>query len=240
MASTTVASGVTPAPMNLLARFIGIITAPRATFESVVAHPRILGMLLLTATISAVGAALPMTTDAGKQSTIDQQVKTMESFGMTVNDEMYASLQKRTGTLPYTTGGSVLVFTPIVIAIMAGILFAVYNGAMGGEAKYKQIYAVVVHAGVISAVGQLFTGPLNYFRGSVSSPTNLSALLPMLDEASFIGRLAGMVDLFIIWWLIVLAMGLAVLYRRKTQPTALTLFGIYAVIAVCVAAFMGR
>ena len=29
-----------------------------------------------------------------------------------------------------------------------------------------------------------------------------------------------------------LAIGLAVLYRRKTQPIAITLFGIYAVIAV--------
>lgn len=240
MSTTTVAAGPAPAPMNLLARFIGIITAPRATFESVVAHPKVLGMLLLTATITALGAALPMTTDAGKQAAIDQQVKTMESFGMTVNDEMYAGFQKGTAMLPYTTGGSVLVMTPIILAILSGILFAVYNGALGGEARFKQIYAVLTHAGVISALGQLFTGPMNYFRGSVSSPTNLSALLPMLDDTSFLAKLAGMIDLFIIWWLIVLAMGLAVLYRRKTQPTAMTLFGIYAVVALCVAAYMSR
>jgi len=240
MSTTTVAAGPAPAPMNLLARFIGIITAPRATFESVVAHPKVLGMLLLTATITALGAALPMTTDTGKQAAIDQQVKTMESFGMTVNDEMYAGFQKGTAMLPYTTGGSVLVMTPIILAILSGILFAVYNGALGGEARFKQIYAVLTHAGVISALGQLFTGPMNYFRGSVSSPTNLSALLPMLDDTSFLAKLAGMIDLFIIWWLIVLAMGLAVLYRRKTQPTAMTLFGIYAVVALCVAAYMSR
>ena len=54
----------------------------------------------------------------------------------------------------------------------------------------------------------------------------------MFDDTSFIGKLVGMIDLFIIWWLIVLAIGLAVLYRRRTQPIAMTLFGIYAVIAV--------
>ena len=38
-----------------------------------------------------------------------------------------------------------------------------------------------------------------------------------------------MIDLFLIWWLLVLAIGLAVLYRRKTQPIALALYGVYAV-----------
>jgi len=240
MATTTAASGVTPAPMNVFARFVGIITAPRATFASVAAHPKILGMLLLTTVISAVGAALPMTTEAGKQAAMDKQVQTMESLGRTVDDRMYAALQKQTAIMPYMTGGGVLVAAPFMILIMAGILFAVYNGAMGGEASFKQIYSVITHAGVISALQQLFTGPLNYFRGSVSSATNLTALLPMLDEKSFIGHLAGAVDLFMIWWILVLSIGLAVLYRRKTQGTAITLFGIYAVIAICIAAFMSR
>jgi hypothetical protein len=240
MANSTVAAGVPSAPMNVFARFIGIITAPRATFENVAMHPKILGMLLLTTVISAFGAALPMTTEAGKQATIDRQVQAMESFGMTVTDEMYAGFQKGTAMLPYTTGGSVVVFTPIMIAIVAGILFAVYNGAMGGEARYKQIYAVVVHSGVIGALQQLFSGPLNYFRGSVTSPTSLGGLLPMLDEKSFIGRLIGMIDIFTVWSVIVLAIGLGVLYRRKTQPTAITLFAIYAIVIVCIAAFMSR
>jgi len=240
MANSTVAAGVTPAPMNVFARFIGIITAPRATFASVAAHPKILGILLLTVVISAFGAALPMTTDAGKQAAIDKQVQTIESFGRPVDDKMYEAFQKGTAILPYTTAGGVLVMTPIVIAIIAGIFFAIYNGAMGGEASYKQIYAVVTHAGVFTALGQLFVGPLNYFRGSVSSPTSLGALLPMLDEKSFFGRLIGMVDIFAVWWVFVLAIGLGVLYRRRTQPTAITLLAIYGVIVVCIAAFMSR
>ena len=238
--STTAAAGVTPAPMNVFARFIGIITAPRATFASVAAHPKILGMLLLTVVISAFGAALPMTTDAGKQAAIDKQVQTMEAFGRPVDDKMYAAFQKGTAILPYTTGGGMLVGMPIMFAVFAGILFAVFNGGMGGEARYKQIYAVVVHSGVIGALQQLFAGPLNYFRGAVSSPTSIGVLLPMLDEKSFIGRLLGMIDIFTIWSVLVLAIGLGVLYRRKTQPIATTLFGVYAIIIVCIAAFMSR
>jgi hypothetical protein len=62
----------------------------------------------------------------------------------------------------------------------------------------------------------------------------------MLPDTSFVGKLAGMIDLFVIWWVVVLSMGLAVLYRRKTQSIAIALFSIYAVIALAVAAFMSR
>ena len=240
MSNTTVQSGPLPAKTNVFSRFIGIITAPRATYERVVARPTWLGMYLLTAVIVAFGAALPMTTDAGKQAAVDQQVASMEAFGMQVGDEQYAQIQKGTAILPYMTAASVVVMTLLIGLITAGILFAVFNAALGGDARYKQILAVLMHANVITALGQLFTGPLNYFRGSVTSATSLAALLPMLDETSFMGKLAGAIDLFIIWWVIVLAIGLAVLYRRKTQPIAVTLFGIYAAIALGIAFFTSK
>jgi hypothetical protein len=224
--------------MNVFSRFVGIITAPRATFESVVAHPKWLGMYLLTATIIAFGAALPMTTDAGRQAALDQQVSSMESFGMQVSDEMYEQMRRRTAFLPYQTAGSIVIGSIVIALLTAAILWAIFNAAMGGDASYKKILTVLIHAGVISALGQLFTGPINYLRGSVTSATSLGALLPMLDDQSFAGRLAGMLDIFIIWWLLVLAIGLAVLYRRRTQPIFMTLFGIYAVIIVAIAAIM--
>jgi len=111
---------------------------------------------------------------------------------------------------------------------------------MGGDATYKQALAVVVHAGVISTLAQLFTAPLNYARGTLGSATNLGVLLPMIDEKSFLGRLAGTIDLFMVWYVVVLAMGLGVLYRRRTQPIAIALFVVYAVIAVGFAAIMSR
>jgi hypothetical protein len=232
--------GPTPAPKSLVARFIGVISAPRATFESVVAHPKWFGMLALTTLIVTVCTTLPMTTEAGREALLDTQVRQMESFGMQVNDQMYEQMRSRIGIAPYTTAAGVIVMSPMIGAFLAGILFAIFNAAMGGTASFKQVFAVVVHAGAISALGQLFTGPLNYVRGTMASATNLSVLLPMLPDGSFAARLAGMIDLFVIWWLFVLAVGIAVLYRRRTQPIAVSLFAVYGVIAIGVAAVMSR
>lgn len=240
MANTTIESETVPARMSLPARFIGIITAPKATFQAVVAHPKLLGMLAVTTLIMAMFSALPMMTEGGRQAALDVQVRQMESFGMQVNDQMYQQMQSRMGIAAYTTAGGVVVMAPIISVALTGLLFAIFNAAMGGTATFKQLFTVYVHATVISATAQIFTGTLNYFRGSMSSATNLAVALPMFDEGSFVARLAGMVDLFVIWWLIVLAIGLGVLYRRRTQPIAVTLFSIYAVIALAAAAIMSR
>ncbi len=223
--------------MGLVSRFIGIITSPKATYQAVVAQPRWLGMMILTTVILAAGTTLPMTTEAGKTAALDTQVRQMENFGVQVNDEMYAQMRQRMAYSLYTTPISILVIAPIMSVIFAGILFGIFT-MMGGQASFKQLFAVYVHSGAIGSLGQLFTAPLNYFRGSVSSATNLAVALPMVDEHSFIGRLFGMIDLFIVWWLVVLAIGLAVLYRRRTQPIAFALFGLYAVIILAAAAVM--
>lgn len=240
MNTTAAAAGSVPAPKNLLARVIGIITSPRDTFASVVAQPRWFGMLALTTVIIAIFSALPMTTEAGRQAALDQQVTQMKSFGITVNDQMYEQMEKGAGRLPYTTGISVLVVSPIIALIIAGILFAIFNAALGGEASFKQVFSVLVHAGAVSALGTIFSGAINYFRGTTGSAANLGVLLPMLPENSFAGLLLGMVDIFLIWYIVVLAIGLAVLYRRRSQAIAISLLSVYAVIAIVVALVKSR
>ena len=238
MTNTTSQAGATPAPKSLPARFIGVLTSPRDTFRSIAAHPKWFGMLAATTLIVALFNVLPMTTEEGKQAALDRQVSQMEAFGSQVDDAAYERMRKGMELAPYFTVGSILVFAPLMAVIISGILFAVFNATMGGDASFRQVFAVVVSAGAVSALSAMFTGPLNYFRGAIGSATNLGVLLPMLDETSFAGRLLGMIDLFIIWWLVVLAIGLGVLYKRRTQPVAISLLAVYAVIAICVAAVM--
>ena len=68
MVNTTTAPGARVGPMSLAARFIGVITSPRSTFEAIAAHPRWLGMLVLVTAIITAGAVLPMTSEAGQEA----------------------------------------------------------------------------------------------------------------------------------------------------------------------------
>jgi len=60
--------------------------------------------------------------------------------------------------------------------------------------------------------------------------------VPMLDENTFPARMLGAIDLFLIWWLVNLAIGVAVVSRRRTAAVATGLLVVYALIALVVAA----
>ena len=240
MTNTAMAAGPTAAPKPLPARLIGVVTSAMATFQTIVANPKWFGALAVTTLLVAVFSALPMTTEAGRQATLDQQVAAMKSFGVEVTDQVYDRMERSAARLPYTTAAFTIILSPIFALIIAGLLFAVFNAAMGGEASFKQVLSVIAHAGVISTLGAIFSGSINYFRGGTGSVANLGALLPMLSEKSFAGSLLGTIDVFLVWYVVVLAIGLAVLYRRRTQPIAIALLGVYAVIALGIALFKSR
>jgi hypothetical protein len=241
MSETTVPPAA-PKDMGLVARVIGIITAPRETYAVVAAAPRWLGMAILIILIVGGCQMWFQSTQIGKQATLDESVRRIESFGVKVSDQMYEAIREPIMNPPAWRIGvsaAAMVVAPLIVwAAMAGLLLLVFGVFSGGRATFKQLYAVVVHSGVISTLGTLFLTPLNYFRESLSSATNLGVFMPFLSESSFLGRLAGMVDLLLVWWVTSLAIGVAVTYKKKTAGVAVVLFGVYAVIAIGYAAFM--
>ena len=221
---------------GLIGRGMGVITAPRATFAHVVAEPRWLGILAVSVVIVATTSAALVGTDFARQDLIEQQRTSMEAFGVTVTAEMEEQLAQQLDIAPYMTLGSTLVGIPVLCLILAGILYGVGAGFLGAQATFAQMLAVVAHSGVIFALQQVFVVPLNYARESILPPTTLAAFAPMLDDETFAYRLLSGMDLFYLWWLMALSIGLAVLWRRQTRPIATTLFVVYAGIAVVIAA----
>lgn len=227
----------TAAPKGLLARIFGILVAPRATYADVAARPSWLGVLAVVLLVMATGSIVFFSTDVGKEALIEQQEKTIESLGIKLPPEALQQMQERAARpyTPYVTAASQVIFIPIIALIISGIAMGIFTAVLGGDASFKQVFAIVAHAGVVSAAQQLFVYPLDYARGSLSSPTNLAVFLPFLDENTFPARLLGSIDLFLIWWMVNLAIGLGVLYKRRTGPIAVGFLCVYLVIALIIA-----
>ncbi len=218
--------------MGLIGRLVGVIVAPRRTFEVVVRHPRWLGVLLVVALFIAGASSWLVSTELGQQMLLEQQVSAMESFGITVSEEMYAQLTRRLASAVYFTAGGVLLSIPLVTLVIAGVVWTVGYVVFGAGASFRAMYAVVAHAGAVNIVQQLFVVPLNYARGAMGNPTTAGAFFPMLEEGTFAARTLGLIYLFVVWQLFVLSIGVAVLYGRRTGPIAVVFYLLYAVIAV--------
>ena len=90
------------------------------------------------------------------------------------------------------------------------------------------------HAAIISSLQVVFTTVVTLAAGRPAG-ANLSVFAPMLEETSFVNRFLSTIDLFYVWSTFITAVGLGVLYKRRTGPIAMVLFGIYLVIALIIA-----
>ena len=219
---------------GLIARLIGVIFSPRATYQAVVARPRALGALVITVGIMAVTEGVFFTTPVMQEVLMDMQVKTIESFGVNISDQMYDQMEKGIARAAYTTPLSLVIGIPIVAAICAGIIMAIWGMLMGGTGSFRQVYAILAHSGVIFALSVLFAMPLSYATHRMAG-ANLGVFVPMLEETSFLARFLGAIDLFYIWWSINVAIGVGVLFKRKTAGIAATFVGLYVLVALVLA-----
>jgi hypothetical protein len=226
-----------PRPASLIARLSGVLLGPRKAYGEVAARPRWLGALAVVLAIMATCSIVFFSTEIGRQALFDQQIRAVESLGIKLPDASYQLLEERTlsPSTPYITAAGQVVFVPIFMLVIAGIVIAVFNAVLGGSGTFKQAFAVVAHSGVIIAVQQLFVYPLDYARESLSSATSLAVFLPFLDDTTFPARLLAGIDLFLIWWIVNLAIGLGVLYKRRTAPIAVGILGVYLAIALVIA-----
>ena len=213
--------------MGLLSRFVGVITSPKATFQSVVAHPRWFGMLLLTCAAVSVLVGGFLMTKVGQDAWLDAADK--------------QSVQPRPDVAISSMRGMARMAPYVGIRSRSFKCSSCCRSSYAGQRRasctwssrscraaprsFKQLFAVVVHTGVDWRPGAALHGADELTAGLDVEQDQPRG--PPADDGreSFLGRLLGMIDLFLIWWLVVLAIGLGVLYRRRTQPIAIGLFG---------------
>ncbi|MDE3155652.1 MAG: YIP1 family protein [Acidobacteriota bacterium] len=235
MSDSRTATVPAPATPGLLARCAGVLLSPARTMRVVAARPDWAGVLVLTALVAALCAGGLRLTAIGRQITLDQQVRTVEGFGRHLTDAQYADLRQVDQYGAAIGAAQGLLGTPLAVLAVALLLFGYFHVRARGAARFPQVLAVVAHAGVVLTLQQLIVTPLAWMRQTLASPTNLSALFPVFTQGSFLAGLTGSFDLFRLWWLAVLAIGLGGLYRRRAGPIFLGLCGVYLVVGIVLA-----
>ena len=228
---------------SLATRVYGVIRRPRVTFSTIVQAPSWAPVLAsITAVTFLCGIAF-LRTEVGQQALVDQWERTATAFGQPVDDEGYAQMEltARSGGFDVAyAAATALASGPVLVFAVSGLLFVLLKrrGRPGSRPLFVQVLAVVSYATVILALRQIVATPIDYVRESIASPTTLVQFFSMLDEASPLARFLGIMDVFVIWWIVVLAIGVSVLYQRSTRSLALVFTGAYVVLALLAALAM--
>lgn len=219
---------------GLLSRVVGVIFSPRDAFAAVVARPKWFGAVAIAVMISAAAQFALLSTDLGQELALEQQVGAAEAFGITISDEAYANMERGMENARYTGPVATIFFTPLILLVSAGILHVMFGLVGGGNGTFKQVYAISAHSTIISSLQLVFTTIVTLAAGRAAG-ANLAVFAPALEDTSFVYKFLSYIDLFYVWSTFITAVGLGVLYKRRTGPIAMVLLGIYFVIALIIA-----
>lgn len=224
--------------IGLVRRAVGVMRAPRATFEQLRAHPTWLAMAVTVLVVIAASFLVVSAAEVGRQAALDQAVTRLEAFGVTVDDTRYAALERLAPSFGLMAAALTITAGPITLFAVSGVIYAVVRGRVAGEPTFRQVLSMVAHTGVILALQRLVAVPALFLTESLSTPANLSVLVPMLEESSFPARFLGSIDVFTVWWTIVLAIGIGTIYRRPSRRLVVTCCTLYAAVAGVLAAIV--
>lgn len=205
-----------------------MVRSPRATLTGAIRNPRSFDMAMLVIVISAACSAGFLMTAVGRLAALDQQVRQLESFGISVTDDRYDQLRDAAPYRPVLSLAFIIMGWPILWLLAARVVQWFARRAGRCEATFAQVLTVIVHASGIFAVRALVATPINYARESLGGATSLRMVMPSFGDSTFPARLLGAVDIFIVWWVVLVALGLSILYEVRTLPIARWLFGAYA------------
>jgi hypothetical protein len=210
--------------------FTNIFVDPVRVFRRVTAKPAWgLPLLVMLVVVAAHGFLVaPLQWEQQRQqiemsTEMEQQQKEQALQGM----EMMAPYSRYFGLLGTIAAG-------IVFFIVVGVLMLMGNVIFGGDANFKQVASVNAWAGIIGALGLVVKTALMLLQGTYDIRLSLAILLPSSDTNSTLyGLLNSATDIFTIWEVIVMIVGIAVVYKfEKGKAAAVVLIPLAVAVSV--------
>ncbi len=221
---TPIDSG-TPEPLPLLTRCWLVLSEPTRAFASIAAHPRWIGaaLIVLAAGIVTTEVTYPYMMEARRDVILQ-------------NDRITAAqAEEILGRIPggdalgprLLAGAAAFIGQGIFLFIVAGVLLFGGNFLLGGESDFRTVLAVTSHAWLATVVKSVVVVPLMLAKGSMSVATSLQILLPSERWMSPVGVMLGATDIFSLWMLALVVIGLAAAYRFSRGKVAALVVAFY-------------
>ncbi len=125
---------------------------------------------------------------------------------------------------------------PIRVLLMALVALLIGNTFMGGSAKYGQLLNITAWSYMVNILEALIKTPLMLQKWSLNVYTGLG-VLGIGIEGSFINSLFTGFDLFALWRIVLIAIGMGIIYSKKTRPFMIALLIFWVLLIVVGAGF---
>ena len=217
-----------PKSMSLTGKILGIFLDPKRTFTSLRHKPDFIVplALLVFATFLTTWIAWPVI----EVSSMEMMEEGMIDRGMDeAQIEQMKVQQQKMGKLFGMVGAP---FSTVLMAfIISGVLLFAGNIVMGGNAKYGQILSIYCYTSLISIISLTVRTILIMGKSSLEIYTSPAALFPADMSDGIVFKIANIFDVFVIWEIIVLSIGMGIIYSIDTRKPLITVSMLYLLFA---------
>lgn len=224
--------------MRLIKAARGVLLSPRRTFEALASSPACVRVVVTSVAVSAAAWATFLATERGRVAFVDQWESAAYAVGRPLDDAGFETLRQWAERAPIVGATRAALLYP-ALAIGAGGALAGLLRRRSGRSVFRPSLSVAAHAGLILALRDLVAAQLAYARETTASATALGLWFPGLDELSVVARVLNSVDVFVLWWVLLLAVGASVLSGESAAGWAARLVGAYLLLAVAAAVGLG-
>lgn len=210
-----------PAPKSTsLSRLFSVFTSPGATFQDLAQDPHFI-LAWCVQIVVAILSALVLTQRLGIYAMARQGLAQRGNF-QALSPEQQAHMLALSATVLRFTVFVAPLGTIVILLILAAIFLGVGNFVLGYEARYKQSLAMVSYAYLTMTLFTILTIIVVLVSASpasvnITNPigTNLGFFLSRQSAGAFLYALGSHIDLFAIWTVILLGIGLSRMGGKK-------------------------
>jgi hypothetical protein len=222
-------------PVNHVARLVGVLFSPKQTFASIAERPSWLAPLLLMVILGVFTSAL-LNTKVNWGQYFRHKAEESARFSQLSEEQKDQALAQQIKFWSNFSYGAGVVTVPISVLILALIYWRSFNFLWGTGWRFETAFGATAHALLpmaISSILALIILPLKSY-GDVDPEnivaTSLRAYLPQGAPKALV-TLGGSLELFWIWSLVLVAIGLAAANPKRINPTESlgTVFGLWVV-----------
>ena len=217
---------------------VGVFVSPGAAMDELVARPRFLVALLVMTAIGATMMGIALQRGAVEAS-IRQKMESDSRLDQLPAAQKERAMEQGAKFGSYMAGAMSVVGPTIGLLLSSGLFLLATNVLLGAQAKFRQMLAVVAHAwlplsvhGLIAIPILLSVDPSQVDIQNVVPMSNLSLLFDASDQKKLYA-VASSIDLFSLWVMALLAMGLSRLTKKSigaVLPLILAPWALYVVV----------
>src|SRR5208337_1515587 len=244
MATAPIPAAEPRAAISPIGRIVGVLFSPKATFADIVRKP---SWLLPVAIMIVLGilTAISLNQRMNWREYVSQQIEKSPRASQLTPEQKQQQIEAGAKIAPISTYISVPLVPIVGLLVVTLVMWGAYNLFGGANTDYKTSLAIVSHAFVPSYIGNLlfllvlFLKPVGTVDLENPVATNVAAFLPE-GVPKWLDVLCKNVDVFVIWYLLLIAIGFAATNPKKLKggkslTIAVSVMAVYLVLRVGIA-----